>query len=800
MADRTNTITTVYKVNTVDVQNATIKIQQADAATNKLNQDAVAAGQKIAAAFNGTGLTLQELNAKLIVLKERIATSSDPTKLAQLSAQYKQLDTQIQQVTSSLFKQETAQKAASQSIGQLYTGVKLLITAGLVKELADATINMARLGGQVEGVKRQFDKLPNSVLLMYQLKQATHGTVDELTLMQKALQAQNFGIPVQKLAGLLEFATIRAQQTGISVDYLVNSIVTGLGRNSVKILDNLQINIGELQKRVKETGLTTQEVAITMIGESLQKMDKYVNTSETEVNKLNTAWKELGQTVAYGGSKNGWLGKTISGVSELVLSLRFLVLGQKAYTEEANKTFAAKSLDEFLKKNKDVTNELQLEFLIKEKIAKLSSDRFKTSQSISEFSAGLATQRGDGIISDDAGRTKTREALDQMNKRRDRLTAEIELYKTYQITIGNVGEAEEKEAAAGDKQVETLDEKIDRVRKESAARIAATKALEDILEKQYGSLESKSKDLHVTGVPHKDTLSIATPTDVIPGQPPLSSYQTFWDRVGQGFEDLGKRVRKNNAQTEEDVRRQYQALAKETLNTLQTISTDILQGVQQREAQAFQDRIDATKKFYDHQIELAGDNSALKTKLQEKENAKLAQIDKERATAAKKAALTTIVINTAIGAAKALAEGGWPLGIAYAALIAAAGAVQYDIAARAKYAKGVINLKGPGTETSDDIPAMLSRGESVMTAKETRENMSTLQMIRAGKLNDKMLARIVERNGGSQQALSVAPIVDAIKAQVFPNVAEISGTLYEVKTKSKNARILTRSKYGNFKG
>jgi len=42
------------------------------------------------------------------------------------------------------------------------------------------------------------------------------------------------------------------------------------------------------------------------------------------------------------------------------------------------------------------------------------------------------------------------------------------------------------------------------------------------------------------------------------------------------------------------------------------------------------------------------------------------------------------------------------------------------------YAEGVIDLDGKGTETSDDIPARLSKGESVMTAKTTKKNKRTL--------------------------------------------------------------------------
>jgi hypothetical protein len=37
-----------------------------------------------------------------------------------------------------------------------------------------------------------------------------------------------------------------------------------------------------------------------------------------------------------------------------------------------------------------------------------------------------------------------------------------------------------------------------------------------------------------------------------------------------------------------------------------------------------------------------------------------------------------------------------------------------------KFAKGVIGIQGPGTSTSDSINAMISKDESVMTAKATR--------------------------------------------------------------------------------
>ena len=117
-----------------------------------------------------------------------------------------------------------------------------------VQQIAGFAFEIAKLAGEAEGVKAAFDKLPNSTALMIQLKEATAGTVSELELMKRTVQATNFGIELEALPKLLEFAAIRAQQTGQSVDYLVDSIVTGIGRKSPLILDNLGISAVALKE------------------------------------------------------------------------------------------------------------------------------------------------------------------------------------------------------------------------------------------------------------------------------------------------------------------------------------------------------------------------------------------------------------------------------------------------------------------------------------------------------------------------------------------------------------------------
>lgn len=79
-----------------------------------------------------------------------------------------------------------------------------------------------------------------------------------------------------------------------------------------------------------------------------------------------------------------------------------------------------------------------------------------------------------------------------------------------------------------------------------------------------------------------------------------------------------------------------------------------------------------------------------------------------------------------------------PANIALAAATAAAGAVQVALIASQptpKFAKGVIDLKGPGTSTSDSIHAMLSRGESVITSEATQKHKGLLEAINKGKAN-----------------------------------------------------------------
>lgn len=117
----------------------------------------------------------------------------------------------------------------------------------------------SEMAGRMEGVENAFNRFADPSLLD-DLRKATRGTTDDLELMTAAVQAQNFGIPIEEMSKLLEFASRRAQETGQSVDYLVQSIITGIGRKSPMILDNLGISTTRLKDEFNGAAVEAQSV------------------------------------------------------------------------------------------------------------------------------------------------------------------------------------------------------------------------------------------------------------------------------------------------------------------------------------------------------------------------------------------------------------------------------------------------------------------------------------------------------------------------------------------------------------
>lgn len=197
--------------------------------------------------------------------------------------------------------------ASSDQVNGFFLGTMATKLAGLLgqqaSKLKDFVSESARAGvemaEQADGVTKAFNAMDNPNLLD-NLRKATKGTVNDVQLMTAAVQANDFRIPLEDLGKYLEFAQLKAQQTGQSVDYMTNSIVTGLGRKSPLILDNLGISAAEISEKTKETGDFMKAVAEIVDTQLAAAGETYISAADRAAQKtveLQNAQKALGDEI-----------------------------------------------------------------------------------------------------------------------------------------------------------------------------------------------------------------------------------------------------------------------------------------------------------------------------------------------------------------------------------------------------------------------------------------------------------------------------------------------------------------------
>lgn len=188
--------------------------------------------------------------------------------------------------TMSFFRGELFMRFA-EYIGQATAKVKDFVVEG---------INMAEAS---DGITHAFQNL-NQPGLLDQLRKATKGTVNDIELMKAAVKAKDFRIPLEDLGKYLSFAQLKAQQTGQSLDYMVDSIVTGLGRQSPQILDNFGLSATEIKEETKKTGDFMKGVAKIVETNLAQAGETYISAADRAAQRtveLENAQRSLGEVL-----------------------------------------------------------------------------------------------------------------------------------------------------------------------------------------------------------------------------------------------------------------------------------------------------------------------------------------------------------------------------------------------------------------------------------------------------------------------------------------------------------------------
>ncbi|WP_430811265.1 MULTISPECIES: hypothetical protein [unclassified Carboxylicivirga] len=186
-----------------------------------------------------------------------------------------ELKAQFDDFKRGLAKATRYSKQNAKAISKSFNGVNnsLANVAGAIgitfgaRELFTYAQDAVELAGQISGVEEAFNKLKG--VNMDELRAQTKGTASDFQLMKAAVKAAEFGIDASKMPQLMQFAAVQANKMGESVDYMVESIVTGLARNSIPILDNLGLSSTMLKEKMKETG-DISSAALAVINEKLK--------------------------------------------------------------------------------------------------------------------------------------------------------------------------------------------------------------------------------------------------------------------------------------------------------------------------------------------------------------------------------------------------------------------------------------------------------------------------------------------------------------------------------------------------
>ncbi|WP_418729894.1 hypothetical protein [Coprobacter fastidiosus] len=359
------------------------ELQEANKGVQKEMRQLEAAGKKESDEYRNLNGVLRENNNTLKANREQIKRLENQMGLANLSMsqlrrraqdlesqmnrtsrnlhpeEWNKLQKELTETRSKIDELKKAGKQAEESLGKSILmkggiagflgnmGTKVAeFVGGLISGMKDLVAEGVNMAAAADGVTRAFEALDRPDLLD-NLRKATKGTVNDLELMKAANMAKDFRIPLEDLGKYLEFARLKAQQTGQSVEYMTNSIVTGLGRKSVLILDNLGLSAAEINEQMAKTGDFMSAVASIVDKQLAEAGGSYISEADKMAQrtvKLQNAQMKLGETLlplkqnldaTFGSFKiglleaTGWVVKNRAAIISAVLALTSFITAQK---------------------------------------------------------------------------------------------------------------------------------------------------------------------------------------------------------------------------------------------------------------------------------------------------------------------------------------------------------------------------------------------------------------------------------------------------------------------------------------
>ena len=236
-------------------------------------------------------MTDQEIEIK--IKAEASKATSEIKKLnkevARLSKVNKKAAASSKQVTESY-------KSFSSSIVKLASGFLALGTATKAIEFATMAADADQAAQSFTDVVTKMGG--DSVAEFEKIKEASAGLISEAELNQAATTALLLGVPLSKLAELMEVARAKSREMGTDISTEFNNLATEIGRSSEMTADSLGKTVGELSKQEKALASTNE--IIKAAAESVDSLNGSADTSKEKIKKMNTAISDLKVEVGRG--------------------------------------------------------------------------------------------------------------------------------------------------------------------------------------------------------------------------------------------------------------------------------------------------------------------------------------------------------------------------------------------------------------------------------------------------------------------------------------------------------------------
>jgi hypothetical protein len=689
-----------------------------------------------------------------------------------------------------------------------------------VQQLLSFGSELLDIARKSQGVSKAFNNIASSQDLA-NLRTSTGFGVSDLQLKQLTVRANAFKISLDTLPKLLQFATIRAAETGEEVDYLVRSIIDGIGRKSTLVIDNLGIGAAELQEEFRRTGDFAAAVG-NIIDREMGKSVTSIEDAVTSTQKLAASWANTKEQIApllanfltpglealNNGIKDATntLGGFKTSVDEITQALQIFGAGRmniesitKAYerfgivngeviekitklreiTDTANISYNGlrETVNGFTKDTEFAVliSDLQQRVLAFQQAGKTTSEAYL----VLRTSLQLVGDEYTKFITKTNEPTKLTETLESLNAQLKNLkdlfeTTDINApaFRQLQMEIkaleeriesivnptnkGSIAYFEKELAKLEDRlKNETSIQRIQDLQQEIfllGVRIQALKNLDLNLNLETdNSLPAGIDEANKAAIRLIDSLKLLNDTQLKDLDKQLKDMRTTLDGLANTVtEDLWEEFKAGI----DDARQKQEEFNQILIGSVTGLVTDLtglfnaigakqdeainrqLEGERNRAEEHFAIMQDIWKQQVENgqltNEELFNNETAYREKLNQLEARQLElrkQQLRKAAIAEKANASFQVIVGAAAAAGKNL--GNIPALIA----IGAAAAAQLAIIAATpipEFAKGVVALQGKGTGTSDDIPAMLSKGESVITAKATSQHKGALEAMNKG--------------------------------------------------------------------